>query len=199
MKVCFPTQVPISPLRLHSAYRDYFGDPDSKLTALIDPILDAACYVPRIFHAPDTETEDAGLAAKQYLEYALALPAGSFIVGYLHAFTSRASLNATDPPVRSGFRFNITDVGRQYRFFEKPVPETWLLNDAPSRNPQSPLAAGLYVLNPAPRLLTAPYPVTPPGIFKVEFWNTLSVTNKLVRLSLLVAVPDEDSETRGGS
>jgi hypothetical protein len=117
----------------------------------------------------------------------------------LHTFSSRASLNATDPPVRSGFRFQITDVARQFRFFEKPVPETWLLNDAPSSNPQSPLGAGLYVLNPAPRLLTAPYPVTPPGIFKVEFWNTLDVTNTLVRLSLLVAVPDEDSGTRGGS
>lgn len=199
MKVCFPTQVPISPLRLHSAYRDYFGDPDAKLTALVDPILDAACYVPRIFHAPDTETENAGVAAKQYLEYALALPQGSFIIGYLHTFTSRASEDGTNPPVRSGFRFNITDVNAQYRFFEKPVPETWLLNDAPSSNPQSPLGAGLYVLNPAVRLLTAPYPVTPPGIFKVEFWNTLATTNKLIRLSLLVAVPDEDSGTRGGS
>ena len=199
MKVCFPTQVPISPLRLHSAYRDYFGDADAKLTALIDPILDAACYVPRIFHAPDTQTEDAGIPARDYLEYALALPEGSWICGYPHSFSSRASLNATDPPVRSGFRLQITDVARQFRFFEKPVPETWLLNDAPSSNPQSPLGAGLYVLNPAPRLLTAPYPVTPPGIFKVEFWNTLDVTNALVRLSLLVAVPDEDSLTRGGS
>jgi hypothetical protein len=199
MKTCFPINPPIAPLRLHSAYRDYFGDPDSKLTALIDPLLDAACYVPRIFHSPDTEDSDAGVPGLEYLEYALALPEGSFILGYQHTFTSRASLNATDPPVRSGFRFQVTDVKRQYRFFEKPVPETWLLNDAPSSNPQSPLGAGLYVLNPAPRLLTAPYPVTPPGIFKVEFWNTLSSLNKLVRLTMIVAVPDEDAGTRGGS
>lgn len=199
MKTCFPTQVPISPLRLHSAYRDYFGDADAKLTELLDPILDAACYKPRIFHAPDTSTEDVGVAGRQFLEYALALPPGGFIVGFLHTFTSQASLNATDPPVRSGFRFNLTDVDRQYRFFEKPVPETWLLNDAPTSNPQSPLGAGLYVVNPAPRLLTAPYAITPPGIFKVEFWNTLPTLNNLVRLSLLVAVPDEDLENRGAS
>lgn len=197
MKTCFPTQVPISPLRLHSAYRDYWGDADAKLTENIDPFLDAACYVPRIYHAPDTQTENAGVPGNAYLEYALAVPFGSFLLGFLHSFTGRASLDADNPPVRQSFRFNVTDMGRQYKIFEKPVPETWMLNDAPSSNPNAHFGAGLYVLNPAVRLLAVPYPVTPPGIFKVEFWNSLATTNKLIRLSLVVAVPDEDLLNRG--
>jgi hypothetical protein len=197
MKTCFPTQVPIAPLRLHSAYRDYWGDADAKLTELIDPFLDAACYVPRIIHAPDTQTENIGVAGNAYEEYALAVPEGAFLLGFLHSFTGRASLDAANPPVRQSFRFNITDMGRQYKLFEKPVPETWLLNDAPSSNPNAHFGAGLYVLNPAPRLLAVPYPVTPPGIFKIEFWNSLATVNKLIRLSLIVAVPDEDLLNRG--
>jgi hypothetical protein len=197
MKTCFPTQVPLAPLRLHSAYRDYWGDADAKLTELIDPFLDAACYVPRIIHAPDTQTENIGVAGNAYEEYALAVPEGAFLLGFLHNFTGRASLDAVNPPVRQSFRFNITDMGRQYKLFEKPVPETWLLNDAPSSNPNAHFGAGLYVLNPAPRLLAVPYPVTPPGIFKIEFWNSLPTVNKLIRLSLIVAVPDEDLLNRG--
>lgn len=193
---CFPTDVPFSPLRLASNYRDYFGDAHAVLTELIDPILEAACYVPRIFHAPDTATENQGVAANGYLEYALALPPGAFVLGYLHTFTSLGSLNATDPPVQSSFKFQITDIERRYRLFEKPVPEAWLLNDAPSSNPQAIFSAGLYVLNPSPRLLTAPYPVAPPGMFKVEFWNTLPSVNTGVRLSLLVAIPNPDLELK---
>ena len=198
-KTCFPTRPPLNPLRMASNYRDYWGCADACLTELTDPLLNAACYVPRIYHAPDTEQENAGVAALDYTEYALALPAGSFIVGYMHVYTSLMNAgNALDPPVRSSFRFQITDVQKQYRFFEKPVPEAWLLNDSPSSNLQTPFgAAGLFVLNPSPRLLTALYPVTPPGVFKVEFWNVLGERNKGIRLSLLVAVPDEDLFSRG--
>jgi hypothetical protein len=195
---CFPTKPPINPLRLASNYRDYWGNADARLTELTDPLLDAACYVPRIYHAPGTEEELAGVGPRDYMEYALALPPGSFIVGYMHTYTSLANAaDADNPPVRSSFRFQLTDVHKQYRFFEKPVPEAWLLNDAPSSNAQSPVGAGLYVLNPSPRLLTALYPVTPPGMFKVEFWNTLDTLNTGVRLSLLLAVPDEDLQGRG--
>lgn len=197
-KTCFPTRPPFSPLRLASNYRDFWGDADARLAELVDPLLDAACYVPRVFHAPDTEAENAGVAGRDFREYMLPLPPGSFIVGYLHTYTGLANLSDPDnPPVRSSFRVQITDVHRQYRFFEKPVPEAFFLNDVPSSNSQSALGAGLYVLNPSPRLLPALYPVTPPGVFKVEFWNVLTTLNKGVRLSLLLAVPDEDLFVRG--
>ena len=195
---CFPTKPPLNPLRLVSNYRDYWGDFDAILAELTDPLCDAACYVPRIFHAPDTEGENAGVAAQDFREYVLVLPAGSFIVGYLHTYTGLQNAgDVNNPPVRSSFRFQFTDVQKQYRFFEKPMPEAWLLNDAPTRNLQAAQTGALYVPNPSPRLLTALYPVTPPGVFKVEFWNTLDSTNTGIRLSLLVAVPDEDLLVRG--
>jgi hypothetical protein len=189
--ICFPTQPPFNPLRLSSNYRDYFGDSHAKLTALTDQICNAGCYIPRIFHAPDTSAENAGVPANGYIEYALSLPAGSFIIAFMHAFTSQGSLNTTDPPVQSGFRCQITDVKAQYKFFNKPVPEAYFLNDVPSSNASSPFNVDdLYVLNETPRLLPGPYPVVPPGMFKVEFWNLLASTNNLIRLSFLVAVPD---------
>lgn len=192
LRGCFPTRVPFSPLRLASNYRDYYGDPHAKLTELIDPFLEAACYVPRIYHAPDTETETVGLDANGYLEYVLAIPAGSFLLGFLHTFTGLANPgNASNPPVGSSFRFQLTDVERSYRFFDKPIPEAFLLNDIPSFNPEG-LTAPIYVLNPSPRLLPAPYPVAPPGVFKVEFWNVLNSHNPDVRLSLVAAVPNPD-------
>ena len=190
--ICFPIVPPINPLKLASNFRDYYGDQHARFVALTDPINDAGCYVPRIIHAPDTQTEVTGVAANGYLEYALQIPPGSFILGFLHAFTSVASVNATDPPVGSGFQLQITDVARDYKIFEKPVPEAWLLNDAPSSNAQSVYGAGLYVLNPSVRLLPAPYPVTPPGMIRIEFWNMLNALNNLIRLSMLVAIPDPD-------
>lgn len=189
--ICFPTQPPLNPLRLASNYRDYFGDPHAKLTALTDQICNASCYIPRIYHAPDTSTENAGVTEDGYCEYVLTLPAGSFILAFMHSFTSLGSANTTDPPVGSGFRCQITDVKADYKFFNKPVPEAYFLNDVPSANPTAPLnVTSLYVLNQTPRLLPGPYPVVPPGMFKVEFWNLLNSTNDLIRLSLLVGIPD---------
>lgn len=189
---CFPTQAPINPLRLVSNYREMWGDAHALLVRGTDPLVDAACYVPRIFHAPDTDTENAGVAARDYLEYILTLPPGSFIVGLLHAYTGLANANnATNPPVRSSFRFQLTDVEVRHRFFEKPLPEAWLLNDVPSGNPQGVVSGFPFVQNQTVRLLPAPYPVTPPGQIRVEFWNILATANRDIRLSLLVAVPDE--------
>lgn len=192
MAQCFPTRPPISPLRLASNYRDYYGDAHAKLAELIDPILGAGCYVPRIIHAPDSPAELAGVPGGGFLDYGLVIPTGSWILGFQHCYTSAPSANTTDPPVTSSFRFQITDVERQYKFFRNPVPEAYLLNDIPTSNAVSVLTGLLTVLNPSLRLLPAPYPVAPPGLFKLEFWNMLATVNTGVRLSLLVAEPDPD-------
>jgi hypothetical protein len=192
MSQCFPTRPPINPLRLSSNYRDYYGDAHARLTELTDPILGAGCYVPRIVHAPDTPSELAGIPANGFLDYGLTLPVGSWILGFLHTYTSQASANATDPPVGSSFRLQITDVEREYKFFRAPVPEAYLLNDFPSSNPQAVTSGLLTVLNPSVRLLPSPYPVAPPGLFKLEFWNMLATVNTGIRLSLFVAEPDPD-------
>lgn len=187
----FPKKPLFNPLRLASNYRDYFGDPNALLTELTDSIIESGCYVPRIFHAPDTTVLSAPGQGLHYLEYALAIPPGSFIIAYMHAFTAVQSDNLTDPPVKSGFRVQITDIAPEYKFFGKPVPEAFFLNDIPSANPQGVLSTtSLYVQNQTPRLLPTPYPVTYPGIFKVEFW-TIAPTS-LKRLSFLCAIPDPD-------
>lgn len=189
----FPLDATINPLYLGSDYRDYWGDAFARLCERLDPILKAACYVPRYVHAPDQATENAGVPGAGAIEYAMTVKPGSFIVGFLHSYTSAPSANSTDAPVTSSFQFQLTDVERNFRFFGKPVPETWLLNDQPGSNPEAAIAGGpgggLYVLNPAVRLLTEPYPVAPPGIFNVQFWNQLATNNTNVRLTVLVAEP----------
>jgi hypothetical protein len=202
----FPAIPPFNPLRLASNYRDYFGDANALLTELTDQIIASGCYVPKIFHAPETFLENEGVTPNGYLAYTLVIPPGSFILAYMHAFTSAASVNATDPPVQPGFRMQITDVLPNHKFFGKPLPETFFLNDIPSANPQSPnIPTFLSVQNNTPRLLTAPYPVVPPGVFKVEFWNILTnssgvgIQNNLVRMSFLVAIPDPDKRPQGKS
>jgi hypothetical protein len=189
---CCTTVPPFNPMRLASNYRDGFGDPHARLVELMDPIIQSGCFEPRIFHAPDTQSENVGLTAKGYLEYVMDIPPGSFILAYLHHATALENPNNSDaPPVQSTFRMQITDVARNYKFFQKPMPEAFFLNDAPSNNTLGPYANGgiLYELNPSPRPLTAPYPVAPPGKFMVEFWNLLSTPNALVQMTFLVAIP----------
>lgn len=196
--MCVPSTPLISPLRLAPDYRDYFGAAHEHLVESIESIVNSDCYRWRIFHTPDSTTENAGVAGNGYLEYALELPPGSLILGFLHSNTPAPNpTTATDPPVASGFRVQITDVQRNYRFFQKPVPEAYFLNDVPTTNPLGPYdAANLYCLNPSVRLLVAPYPVAPPAQFKIEFWNILTddgtpVTNKLMELDFVVAEPDQ--------
>lgn len=206
-RLCVPTIVPIKPLRLRENYRDYYGDAHACLAEAFDRLQDAGCYEPRVFHAPDTQTENAGLPVDGYLEYMLALPPGSFIVGFMHGCASLAQPFSDIAPPVSGFTLQITDIDRDYKLFAKPVPETYLLQDRPAENIltfNSPFNAPPSLLQ-APRLLPAPYPVAPPGIFRVEFWNqapvgsfsdtpTDALPNPYIRLSLLAAVPNPDLE-----
>ena len=205
-RLSVPTIVPIKPLRLREDYRDYYGDAHACLAEMFDRLQEAGCYEPRIFHAPDTQTENAGVPVNGYLEYMLALPPGSFIIGLLHG-CALTQPNLDSAPAVTGFTLQITDVERDYKFFGKPVPETYLLPDRPVPLP-------IFDFNPVgppvqlnvPRLLTAPYPVAPPGVFRVEFWNqapagaftpdepTDAVPNVFCRLSLAVAVPNPDLE-----
>lgn len=184
--ICVPTTPAIAPLRLASDYRDYYGRQHEKFVERIDPIIQAGCFTPRIFHAPASADEVAGVPANGYLEYVLELPAGGFILGFLHT-TLSGSTGGEEPTPISGFRLQISDVVRNYRMFGKPVPEAWLLND--QLGTDNTEFNSEWVLNPAPRLLAAPYPIAPPGQFKVEFWETTGSLNKLVQVSMIVAVP----------
>lgn len=190
MKNCITPVFPINPLRMPPDYREYWGDQHARFVEMTDAIQQSGCYLFRIYHVPVFSDEIVGSA--DYLAAIMTIPPGSWILGYLHNTTSQASPNA--PPALGGFSCQITDVARNWKFFDKPVPEVYFLN-----GPASPFADGLstsaLVQRPAsPRLLTAPYPVTPPGHFKVEFWNSLQgVINKLMQMSFLVAIPEDSN------
>ena len=187
--ICAPLKTLLNPLKLAPEYRDFWGDQHSRFAELTDRICDAECFVPRVYHAPDNTTEIAGVAANDYLEYILPLPAGSFILAWLHSTTAVAGANGSPPP-GSGFSLQVTDVKRNFKFFQKPVPESYFLNGPPQPNDFGVFAGGTpYLACPSPRLLPAPYPVSAPGEFQFEFWNTLASLNTLVQMSLLVAVP----------
>lgn len=208
-RLSVPTVVPIKPLRLREDYRDYYGDAHACLAEMYDRLQDAGCYEPRVFHAPDTATENAGLPVDGYLEYMLALPPGAFIVGFLHGCPGLAQPFSDSSPAVTSFTVQITDVERDYKLFGKPVPETFLFPDHPSPGANqfsfAPNSGPPIQLN-VPRLLTAPYPVAPPGVFRIEFWNQapagafnadeplVRLPNPFVRLSLAVAVPNPDLE-----
>jgi hypothetical protein len=190
--MCVPSVPPIAPLRLAPDYRDYPGRAHERLCEIVDRIANADCFRPRIFHAPDSSTENAGIAANGYLEYVLELPPGSILLGFLRSNTPVQNPNtSTDPPVSSGYKVQITDVERGFKFFQIPVPEAYFLNDIPSTNPLGPFAGeNLYVQSGCVRLLCAPYPVAPPGQFKVQFYNLLDSVNKLVSLDFVIVEPD---------
>lgn len=192
--VCVPLTVLLNPLKMAPAYRDFWGDQNSRYVELTDEICDAECFIPRVYHAPDNVQELAGIPGNGYLEYILSIPPGSFVLGFLHSTTGAAGPGATpgSPPAGSGFSCQITDAKRKYKFFQKPVPETYFLSDATTPNDFGVFARQLpYVQTPIPRLLPAPYPISAPGELMIEFWNTLTTTNTLIQLSLLVAVPQD--------
>lgn len=191
--VCAPLTVLLNPLRLAPEYRDFWGDLHSFYVGATDAICAAECYIPRVYHAPDNKTEVTGLAPDGYLEYILPIPAGSFILGFLHTTTGAAGVSPVEngaPPPGSSFTCQITDLKRNYKLFQKPVPETYFLQGPTQPNDFGVFAGGLpYLACPSPRLLVKPYPITPPGELLIEFWNSLTTQNALVQLSLLVAVP----------
>jgi hypothetical protein len=210
-RVIVPTLMPITPMRLREDFRDTFGESYARILDAFDRIEKAGCYEPVFFHAPDTETENAGLPINGYLEYMIALPVGGFIVGFNHACTSIDQPFSDVAPAVSGFTVQITDVERAYALFEKPVPETFLLPDRPNANGQfgfdSPLGPGTTTGVPVqlntPRILTDPYPIAPRGVFKIEFWNQAPAgaftgdstdldPNNLIRLTMLIARPNPD-------
>jgi hypothetical protein len=170
MKLDVSTVLPISPLRLHQEYRDYWGEPQARLAERIDAILKSGrCYRPRWYHAPDTEAELIGVDGNGYLEYILYIPAGSWIIAWAHA----------QSVATSSFVAQITDVGLDYTWFNVPAEDAFFTN--PGATAAGPL-----------RLLTTPYPVAPPGHFRIQFWNQSANNNPLVQLSFLVLEPDPD-------
>jgi len=204
--ICVPKQTE-NLLRLSPLFRDYFEESQARFTERLDGFAQLGCFVPRFFHAPDSEAQFQGVAANDYLEYLLTLPVGSFIIGYLHTTSSAPNSAgpatfpvANVPPNPSGFSCQITDLAIDHKWFSSPVPEAFFINDnllGPSTNPPYPGNTNGYTFPSFPRLLPVPYPVVGPGQFRVEFWNSLDAVNTDVQLTFLVMVPDGVNQNAG--
>src|SRR5580692_2981844 len=159
--VCVPLTTE-NPLRLSPLFTDYWGDFMASVTKRTDVFARLGCYAPRFYHAPDSNTENAGLAAGGYVEYLLTLPVGSFLCGFLHSTVSIPDTAPTDPigpPAQSGFVIQITDLSIDKQLFSKPVPEAWFLNDylqPISANPPYGGSTNGFVSPVTPRLLPVP-------------------------------------------
>ncbi len=192
--VCVPLTSE-NPLRLSPLFTDYWGDWMASVTRPTDIFAKLGCYVPRFYHAPDSTSENAGIAAGGYLEYLLTLPIGSWLCGFLHTTVSvagTAPLNPVSPPAQSGFVCQITDTAIDKPFFSKPVPEAWFLNDwlqPQNANPPYGGSTNGFVYPVTPRLLPVPHPIVPPGQLLIEFWNQLATLNTACQLTCLVMVP----------
>jgi len=197
--VCVPKSVE-NLLKLSPLFRDYWGEQMAALTHRLDGFARAGCYSPRFYHAPDSESQFVGIPAGGYKTYLLALPVGSFIVGFLHNSSSApgSSGPATEPvanvpPNLSGFTCQITDLSIDHKWFSRPAEEAYFINDnllGPSAFPPFTDTTFGYTFPSFPRLLVVPYPVVGTGQFQVEFRNSLDVVNKECQLTFLVLVPD---------
>jgi hypothetical protein len=194
-KVCVPT-ITENLLRLAPTYREYWGEQQAAFTRRLDVFSDAGCYVPRFFHAPDSQSQSVGVPPNGYVTYLLALPVGSFLLGFLHT-TSSAPDSGSDsgavPPTESGFSYQVTDLSIDHKLFSRPMPEAWFLNDLQTPAvifPPYPFSSLAFTFPSFPRLLPVPYPVVGTGQFQVEFWNSLDSLNTDVQMTFLVLVPD---------
>ena len=133
----------LNPLTLETEYRDWWPQYAPNQIALMEGINRSGCYVPRFFVAPSGgNLVQNSVAAGQYVNFVLEIPAGSFIYGFFHG-------------ANQGYSLQITDLGLTYKWFNTPIPDAVLVSDPGS----------CY-------LLPAPDPVMAPGTFLFEFWNT---------------------------
>ena len=182
-------------LSLSPLYHDYWGEQMAAFTRRLDRFAHLGCYVPRFYHAPDSESQFVGVQPNGYKTYLLSLPIGSFILGFLHTTQSfpNATMSPSVPPNASGFTVQITDLSIDHKWFSHPCPEAWFVNDlAVPRTAFPPYANSTFAFTfPSfPRLLATPYPVVEPGQFQVEFYNSIDTVNNDVQLTFLVLVPD---------
>lgn len=204
--VCVPKSTE-NLLTLSPLYRDYWGEVMAAYTRRLDGFARLGCYVPRFYHAPDSESQFVGVPANGYKPYLLALPLGSYIIGFLHSTSSAPGSSgpattpvANVPPNASGFTCQITDLSIDHKWFSHPVEEAWFINDnllGPSAFPPYTNASKGFTFPSFPRLLPVPYPVVSPGQFQVEFWNSLNAVNTDCQLTFLVLQPDGLNQNAG--
>ncbi len=137
----------INSLSLYPFWRDTWGSFNPVALAQLAPLAYDACYVPKLYKAPDDDQEI--IPQGGYLKYGLEITPGSLIWGILHP----PATGSFDVP---GFVFKVTDMSLGIELWDIPSPDIFVSNNGP----------GIF-----PWLLNSPYPVVGTGLFNVEFWN----------------------------
>jgi hypothetical protein len=162
--------VPISPLSLNPLTRDLWGSFDAAMIAQLAPLAADPCYSMKFYKAPADNQEL--FPAYGYAAYGMKITPGSIIFGfYLPCVVD------TDAPwesVPGAFTVQITDVDLEHKWFTEPLASIFLANFKPTY-------ASLVTSNMGsfPNLLTAPYPVTGHGMFKVDIQETSGVQQRI--------------------
>ena len=161
---------PISPLSLDSLTRDYYGAFDAAIIAQLAPLAHNECYQPKIYRAPALSNEVVPAAG--YVSHGMKITPGSIIYGYFLPPSLRDRAAAVNSYLPGAFNVQIRDQSLKHEWFDQPVPSYFLANDKPAY-----YSASQDVLSSFPNLLDAPYPVVGNGLFLVEIWNTLVISD----------------------
>jgi len=145
----------VTPLQIDSFTRDIWNEFDALAIAQIAPLAYDDCYKPRVYVGLDSDAQ--AIAALGYSSFGLQITPGSLIYGFYMGI----------PVVPSPWNFQMTDMSLGRSLFSDPVSQLFLSN-----------LKGLAY----PCLLCAPYPVVGSGMFLVEVWSQLAITQSVVPL-----------------
>jgi hypothetical protein len=159
--------VPISPLSLNPLTRDLWGSFDATMIAQLAPLAADPCYSMKFYKAPADNQELLSSAAANggYATYGLKITPGSIIFGFYLPCVVNTATPWTSVP--GSFTVQITDVELEHKWFTEPISSLFLANFKPTFASLVNTNMGSF-----PNLLTAPYPVTGHGMFKVDIQNT---------------------------
>ena len=163
--------VPISPLSLSPLVRDLWGSFDASAIAQLAALASDSCYSIKFYKAPADNQEL--LPANGYAPYGLKITPGSLIFGFYLACDSETLL----PPA---YTVQITDVDMEHKLFTEPIASLFLANYLPTYQDVAGVLRGSFA-----NLLTAPYPVTGRGAFKIDIQDT---SGAVQRVELVIGV-----------
>jgi hypothetical protein len=166
--------VPISPLSLNPLTRDLWGSFDASAIAQLAALASDPCYMMKFYKAPADNQELLSSAAANggYAAYGMKITPGSIIFGFY--LPSIVDIDTPWDSAPGAFTVQITDVEMEHKWFTEPIASLFLANFKPTYASVVTTNMGSF-----PNLLTAPYPVTGHGMFKVDIQETSGVQQRI--------------------
>ncbi len=160
----------LSPLSLNPLTRDSWGQFDATAIAQLAPLANEECFQLKFYKAPADGQEV--LAGNAYAAYGMRVTPGSIIFGFYLPMVGVPGAPLSSLP--AAFVVQIRDVSLQHNWFDDPISSLFLSNYKPTYQSESSGDQCSF-----PNLLTAPYPVTGTGLFRVEVWSTSVETQRI--------------------